>query len=103
MQYLNEGHRCGADFVPNVPDLTGVRNKAGFFGGVIKRFRDLQAPSLPAAGHGQMAHQMGHGHVQMPGHGMGYGMDAVQNAAYMGAPGGKMWPSVEAKLESLYR
>ena len=85
-------HWCGADFVPNFPDLTGVRNKAGFFGGVIKRFRDLQAPSLPAAGH-----------VQMPGHGMGYGMDAVQNAAYMGAPGGKMWPSVEAKLESLYR
>ena len=68
-----------------VADLSGVKNKAGFFGGVIKRFRDMQA--APAS--------LG---VAVPGL-----MTPLQAATgYPGAPGGILWPSVQAKLDSMY-
>jgi len=65
-----------------VADLNGVKNKAGFFGGVIKRYRDMQAApaSLGAAVPGAVPAAIG----------------------YPGAPGGVLWPAVQAKLDSLY-
>ena len=63
-------------------DLAGVRNKAGFFGGVIKRYREMQA--APAQ--------------------LGAAAGLAQAAVLQMAPqgGGVMWPSVQAKLDSMY-
>ncbi len=102
-------------------DLNTVRNKTGFFLGILKRFRQdnpgagrsggYQAYGAPAAHPSMYA-----GYGGMPAYG-GYGAEAQYPPQYMAAPaygyaygghmgggggGGGLYPSVQMKLDALY-